>query len=196
MLDRFNYFRCIVGFRRWIRIPRCRDLLLYLALVVLPGCHHSRVASSAPPVAPASATTPDLLADSIALIQVKQVHGDALQRGSPVDMLVELRYTLAARDRAFLTLSLEQFPIRETCASSLEGGSVAVVLTPVMKEIPIVRGTHALEIPITWPGDTGEGTNGRVFGAGTISFRAAMRIDRPNYQFLTRNFGTEYCVRF
>jgi hypothetical protein len=168
-------------------------LALFLALVALLGCHHVRISGAAlPPAATAAAQE-----DSITLISVRQVPETALQHGKSTQLIATIRYTLSMIDHAHLTVNLDQFSSHDTCTSSDEdAANRAVIQLPPEKAIPIMQGTHTVEIHITWPGDTGEGTNGRTFGAGAISLRASMGTDHPNYEFLTRRFGTQYCMQF
>ncbi len=153
------------------------------------GCHHGRPTRFTPPVPPDSFPVPT---DSIAVVSVNQPGepgGISLKSGNPAVWNVKVQYTLTTVERARLSLSLDQFADRTGCTGS-------DVQTPAVKTVPITRGTHELEIPITWPGDTGAGTNGRVYGAGAVSIRISLSTERPDYQFLTRRFGTEICMQF
>lgn len=169
---------------------------LIVSLSILAGCRRHRI-----PGPVSSDSVPDLTiplqnADSIALLSVRLAHGNSLDRGQPVDMVVTIQYTLATRDSAFLKLDLDQFPNRESCVAQAENNGTPAFATPVAKEVPISRGTHTLVIPVAWPGDTENGTTGPTLGAGAVSFRASLRTSHPDYEFLTRRFGTEYCMRF
>jgi len=173
-----------------------RPGILIACLAFAAGCHHPRETISVPPGSLASAAVQDQNADSIALVNVRVAHSDSLQRGRAAELIVTLQYTLAARDQAFLKLSLDQFSNRESCVISSDGKRAPAFQMAAEKEVSVVRGTHTLVIPITWPGDTGEGTGGRIFAAGAISFHASLRTDHPDYEFLVRRFGTQYCMRF
>lgn len=173
-----------------------RVCVLILSPCLVAGCRHTRVANSVPPGSLAGPAIQNQNADSIALVFVPKSPGESLERGRPVEIIVSLQYTLATRDNAILRLSLDQFSNRESCVPSAESNGSPAFLNPAERVIPVTRGTHKLEIPITWPGDTGDGTNGRIFGSGTLSFHASLGIERPDYEFLTRRFGTEYCMRF
>lgn len=158
-----------------------------LSLCILTGClcHRTLVNAPDPPQV-----------DSIIRISVDQGK-DSLARGLPVHMLVRVQYTLATYDTGFLSLTLDQFPNTQSCIPQA-GQEVSRIDVPGSPGnlAPIVRGTHTLEIPVTWPGDTGQGTDGHVMGSGAISFEGSLWSDHPRYRFLTRAFGTQYCVRF
>jgi len=170
--------------------------VLFISLLALAGCRHTRIPSTVPASGLPESTIPLQNSDSIALLSVKQTHGHGLERGQPAEMTVTIQYTLATRDSAILKLSLDQFPNRESCISPSEGSGASAPLTLAVREVAVSRGTHELMVPVTWPGDTGDGTDGRIFGAGAVSFHASMRTDHPDYEFLIRRFGTEYCMRF
>jgi hypothetical protein len=173
----------------------CRNVSLASLQLFLAACHHTPVSAPTPVGAPANSPAPFQGADSIAFGGVTLAQRGALARGHANDLVVRVEYTLVSRDHALLRLTLEQFSNPESCVPPQDAGS-SNFITPAQKEIPITRGTHELEIPITWPGDTGQGADGRVFGTGTLSFSAAMRTAQPDYEFLTRRFGTEFCQRF
>jgi hypothetical protein len=171
----------------------CALLILLLAIA---GCHHARVMKPANSLAPANSVIPFQNTDSIALVRVKLAQADALKRGKPQEMTVIVQYTLVSRNDAFLRLSLDQFSNRESCVTPEASAGPFALVSLSAREIQMSRGTHTVEIQMTWPGDTGEGTDGHIFGSGAVSFQASMRTRRPNYEFLTRRFGTEYCMRF
>ena len=166
----------------------CAVFVVLTAIGLGSGCKRGPVAH---PVAP------ELTGDSIQLITVRQVDGKTLQRGKPIRLIVRVAYGLTSRETAILALGLDQFPDRTSCVSPKgdldNGGAVATVAET---RIPIQRGSHVVEVPIAWPGDTGVETQGKIFSQGTISLHASMWSDRPEYKFLIRWFGTEYCERF
>jgi hypothetical protein len=178
-----------------LRFPFSRRLQIGCAVFVMltaiglgSGCKRVSVAH---PV------TPDLTGDSIQLITVRQVDGQALQGGKPVRLILRVGYGLISRETAILALALDQFPDRTSCVPPKgdvdNGGTVATVAEV---RVPIQRGSHVVEVPIVWPGDTGVGTQGKIFSQGTVSLHASMWSDKPEYKFLTMWFGTEYCERF
>jgi hypothetical protein len=173
-----------------------RNISLAPLLLCLAACHHAPVSAPAPAGAPANRVPPFQGADSIAFGGVTLAQGDALERGHANDLLVHIEYTLVTRDSASLVLALEQFRNPESCALAAKNSAQPALVVPSQAQIAIVRGTHELQVPITWPGDTGKATDGIVFGAGAISFQASMRSDQPDYEFLVRRFGTEFCERF
>jgi hypothetical protein len=103
-----------------------------------------------------------------------------------------MQYTLAFQDNAVLEVNLDQFPSAATCSRDTEG---MVRLLPAV-HIPITRGTHVIDVPLTWPGDTGEGAGGKVFGKGAVSIEASVLAEQVNYNLLTTRFGLAYCMQF
>jgi hypothetical protein len=174
-------------FSRRFRVG-CAVFVMLTAIGLDSGCKRVSVAH---PVAP------ELTGDSIQLIAVQQVDGQTLQGGKPIRLIVRVAYGLTSRETAILALGLDQFPDRTTCVPpkrDVDSGSAVATVTEV--RIPIQRGSHVAEVPIVWPGDTGVGTQGKIFSQGTISLHASMWSDKPEYKFLTTWFGTEYCERF
>ncbi len=164
----------------------CAVLVMLTGLCLGSGCKRVSVAH---PI------TPELAADSIQLITVRQVDGQTLQRGKPIRLTVHLAYSLASREVAILTLDLDQFSDRTSCVPP-KGDNVGKIVTVAQVRVPIQRGSRVIEVPIIWPGDTGSGTQGKIFEQGAISFHASMASDKPAYEFLVRSFGTEFCDRF
>ena len=72
------------------------------------------------------------------------------------------------------------------------------------REILVYRGSGTVSIPITWSGDTGEHSKGRVFGSGSLSFMGMFwesNSDGTGPSFNRVRFGTfsfyrNYCVAF
>ena len=81
-----------------------------------------------------------------------------------------------------------------TPQGDIDNGDTVATVAEV--RIPIQRGSHMDEVPIVWPGNTGVGAQGKIFSQGTVSLHASMWSDKPEYKFLTKWFGTEYCERF
>lgn len=162
-----------------------------LALIVLAGCSQARISA---PVVPHSPS----LDNSIALVYVHHLSGPTLEVGRPAHFLVGLEYTLNLYDSARLSLDLEQIADPNSCIATAEGSARKIpVQTPSGATIPIFKGTHLLEIPVTWDGNPGTGKDGRYIKTGTITFESSMvTADRSRYKFLTRSFGNEYCMRF
>jgi hypothetical protein len=164
-------------------------LLLLLSTV---GCHRTRIAAPVSSTAPET-TPPILPADSIALISVTGSQG-TLQSGRPQQFILHLQYTLASYDSALLSASLDQFSDPSSCVP--HGGETSdTIHTPnrPADAIRIVRGTHTLDVPITWSGSTAEGLG---LSSGAISFQSSLWAPHLNYRFLTRSFGTQFCQRF
>jgi hypothetical protein len=77
-------------------------------------------------------------------------------------MVVTVAYTLASAESASLSLSTAQFHNVSSCSGS---GELVDAVTYIVK-----RGSGTLDLPITWSGDTGEHSKGRIFGTGSLSF--------------------------
>jgi hypothetical protein len=177
------------------RFPFSRRLQIGYAVFVMLSA--IGVGSGCKRVSVAHPVAPELTGDSIQLITVQQVGGQTLLRGKPKRLIVRVAYSLTSRETAILALGLDQFPDSTSCVPPKgdvnNGGTVATVAEG---HIPIQRGSHVVEVPIEWPGDTGVGTQGKIFSQGTVSLHASMWSDKPEYKFLTKWFGTEYCERF
>lgn len=115
-------------------------------------------------------TAPDISSqniggDAVDLISAATESGQPLRRGQPTPLVVTLTYNLISHDSAILTLSTAQFRDPSTC-----GGSDELVDA---EERLVKRGSGTVTLHITWSGDTGEKTRGRVFGRGMLGFRAS-----------------------
>lgn len=160
--------------------------LILLLPILLPGCFHNH------PLKNAVALPPSV--DSISLLSVDGPH--TLASGKPVRFVVRLTYTLNSYDKASLSLRLQEFSNPESCigfndevSDRNNADSTAAI------RIPIFRGTRELEIPITWSGSDAN-PNDYLRKQGALSLQSSMWLDHPNYRFLTRSFGTEFCQRF
>ena len=158
-------------------------IVLPVVFLALSGCRHK----------PVSVQCPALVApDSLVLRSVKANSNPTFLRGQPAALLASIQYTLVSQDKAILEINLDQFPSTLTCSRDLQG---MIRLLP-MSRIPITRGTHVIEVPLTWPGDTGEGAAGQVFGKGTFSIEGSIIAEQLNYSLLTSRFGLIYCTQF
>ena len=104
----------------------------------------------------------NLPGDSITFVSVVTESGGPIQRGRPVPLVVTLRYTLASHDKALLSLSTAQFR-NQSC--QVGGGELVDA-----EQRLVEKGSGTLTIHITWSGDTGEHTRGRILGQGSLSF--------------------------
>jgi len=119
------------------------------------------------PAAPANARPThalDTSTDSVALDSINPRPGTYLKRGQPVTFNLDVSYNLASADSAILSISTAQF---RTSAAGCRGGGGELVDAV---EVPIVRGTHKAQARLTWSGDTGSATGGRIYGNGYLSF--------------------------
>jgi hypothetical protein len=115
-----------------------------------------------PPPPPTLAPSPD--ADSIELVDVSPRPGTHLNRGKPLPFDVSLDYNLVSADVAILSLSTAQFNAgMGGCRGS--GGELVDAV-----QVPVQRGRHQQKVSITWSGDTGIASKGRVYGAGFLGF--------------------------
>jgi hypothetical protein len=160
--------------------------LIFLLPILLCGCFHGH-ASKHSVVFPQSG-------DSISLLVVEGPH--TLESGKPVRFVVRLVYTLNSYESAFLSLRLDEFSNPESCTGRMNESSGPDTPPDSATKVPIVHGTHEIQIPITWSGGANEDSHNSAIGQGTISFQSSLWVDRLDYRFLTRSFGTQYCQRF
>ena len=99
--------------------------------------------------------------DAIQLVSVNTESGEAIERGHPIPLVVTLSYTLSSHAESILSLSTAQFQ-NSKCTGPGE-------LIDAERRL-VKRGSGKLMIHITWSGDTGENSKGRVYGQGSISF--------------------------
>ena len=161
--------------------------LILAVMVPIEGCFHQRVACRPFPNS--------LKGDSITLISVSQIGATNLTPRGVAHFSVHLEYTLTTYDRAVLSINMIQFTNPESCASS--PGEVVRFddnRNSNSGHISIVRGTHTVDIILTWPGSDGNEVD--VAKSGAISIQGSMALIEPPYQFLLRSFGTQFCQRF
>jgi hypothetical protein len=169
-------------------LPAFVVFVILVAIGLGSGCKRVSVVQ---PVAP------ELTGDSIQIVTMRPVDAETLQRGKPIRLIVRVAYSLTSRETATLAIGLDQFSDKTTCVPPKgDADNGAIVVTVAEARVPIQRGSHVVEVPIVWPGDTGAGTQGKIFNQGTISLHASMWSDQPEYKFLTKWFGTDYCERF
>jgi hypothetical protein len=143
-----------------------------------------------PAAVPVSAPVVDERVDGVVLNSVSPKAGTYLNRGKPLTFTVHLTYNLVSADSAILSLSTAE----NRSADCGGGGELSDAA-----QIPIQRGTHQATLQLTWSGDTGLATKGRIYGNGSISF-VPMFWASVNGQRGQRIafFGSpsEYCYRF
>jgi hypothetical protein len=146
-------------------------------------------ATPPPPASPPEAIDPNV--DSVQFNAVNPPPGTHLQRGNLVPFNIDLTYNLVSADTAILSVSTAQ--IRSTSGCSGSGELVDAI------EVPISRGTHKTRLTLTWSGDTGLKSKGRIYGQGSLGFdpmfwasNNGSRGERLKY------FGinTNYCYSF
>lgn len=103
---------------------------------------------------------------------------DDMVSDQPAVITARLRCTLTTRDRAVLIVRLLHFADRESCIHDRPR-----VIDE--KRLSITRGTHLAEESLAWSGDRD----------GAVSLEAVLQTEDPQYVFLTRRFGTEYCLQ-
>ena len=101
--------------------------------------------------------------DSVRLETITPAPGTHLGRGQRVTFNVKLQYDLVSADAALLSLSTAQF--RPTGGGCLGNGELVDAI-----EVPITRGRHETQVSITWSGDTGQKSGGRIYGQGYLGF--------------------------
>jgi len=125
-----------------------------------PVPSRSPEAAAPPQASPATEPAP---ADSVQITSISPRPGTPLPRGKPLTLAVLVRYNLVSTDKAILALSVAEIP--ETAGGcSGTGGELSDAA-----QVPISRGQHDIQIPLTWSGDTGAATKGRVYGKGYIA---------------------------
>ena len=102
--------------------------------------------------------------DSVELVAVSPKPGTHLGRGQPLPFGIAVTYNLVSADVAILSLSTAQFPASMGACSGSGGELVDAI------QVPIQRGRHEVKVSLTWSGDTGRASKGRVFGQGYIGF--------------------------
>lgn len=102
--------------------------------------------------------------DSVELLSAMPQPGTNLERGRPLRFDIRLAYNFVSADAAILSVSTAQF--RSRC-NGTQGELVDAV------EVPIQNGRHIIQISLTWSGDTGRATKGRIFGQGFLAFSPA-----------------------
>lgn len=170
------------------RLPatRSRIWLCFLSISIvggMTGCHRIKTIDR---------TAPEIQGDSVQLIDVRQIDGNTLHRGTPSQIVAHLRYTLDTRDSAILVLSLDQFHNSKSCIAE----STEAVDTVSERRVSINHGTQTVEVSVTWPGGSTSGREHEEYPEGAISLRASLLSEKPPYRFLSEWFGTEYCQQF
>ena len=161
----------------------------------LPRAPDGPAQSSAPPPPPPAASPGpvDASVDSVQLGAVSPIPGTHLTRGQPLRFDIDLTYNLVSADTAILSLSTAQF------MSSMGGcnGSGGELVDAI--EVPISRGRHQAKVSLTWSGDTGQKSKGRVFGQGYVGFAPMFwtsnngsRAERLKYFGISQ----DYCYPF
>jgi len=135
----------------------------------LPSAGGAGVVPEEAPTTPAPASARpihavDTSTDSVALDSITPKPGTYLKRGRPITFNMDASYNLASADSAILSISTVQL---RTSAAGCRGGSGELVEAV---EVPIVRGTHQVQVRLAWTGDTGSATKGRIYGSGYLSF--------------------------
>jgi hypothetical protein len=101
--------------------------------------------------------------DSFALDSVLPPSGTYLKRGQPITFDMSITYNLVSADSAILSISTAQ--LRNSPAACAGSGELSDAV-----QLRIVRGKHRDQVKLTWSGDTGLSTKGRVYGSGYVSF--------------------------
>ena len=146
-------------------------------LLTMQGCaHHCSVSHS----------VPVMNGDVIRLLSFDEIGAPSLTPGKQARFSVRVQYTLTTYDRAVLSIDLIQFANRDSCATD-----AGQIVQSAHFAVQIERGSHEIETTMTWPGDQVHSPQ-----TGAVSVQTSMGLAQPAYQFLTRLYGTQYCLRF
>ena len=116
-----------------------------------------------------------------------------LVRGGPVQFRLSVEYTLESANSAIMSISVAQIP--SSAGGCEQNGGGGELVTAV--DVPIWRGRHTLETSVTWPGDTGVDTNGRVVGSGWVAFVPMFWADVNGHRGARfRMFPRVWCYSF
>lgn len=132
------------------------------------------------------------LTDSVALDSVLPPPGTYLKRGQPVAFNISVTYNLVSVDSAILSISTAQ--LRNSPAGCAGSGELSDAV-----QLRIFRGKHQEQVKLTWSGDTGSSTKGRVYGTGYVSFVPMFWAVENGARGKRLNvFGTytNYCYQF
>lgn len=186
------------------RFSSLGDIVLVLASMLvfccLIGCIHRHQNPLAPGLPSdtnegneAAPPIPNLTGDAIDGIQVKQLNGAGLKQGEDAQFSVRVWYTLNTSDQALLSLNLDQFRNPLSCASEQDFVSSVHAKAGLDSLAVISRGKHAVDFLV---GFKAGAVNGAVVKNGAVSFESSMWKANPRYKFLTRWFGTDFCLQF
>ena len=102
--------------------------------------------------------------DSVQILGISPAAGSTLRRGAPLTFNIRVAYSLQSMDTAILSMSVAQ--VRE---GPLQCAGKEGELTDAT-QVPIERGEHKVDIALTWSGDTGAATSGRIAMKGYLLF--------------------------
>lgn len=174
-----------------MRVARLVTFFVIALCFVAAGKAQTTTATPATPTT--SATTASQPVDSIQFVSVKTKNDVPIQRGKPIGMEVTVRYTLVSQKSAKLSISVAQFRDLQHCNT----GSGELVTA---HEIVAHRGSKTVTIPVSWPGDTGKKSNGRVLGHGSLSFMGMFwSVNGPTTardRYGIYPFYSDYCAQF
>lgn len=128
--------------------------------------------------------------DSVELLSATPQPGSHLERGQPLRFDIRLAYDLVSANVAILSLSTAQF--RDSCNGT--GGELVDAV-----DVPIQNGRHVIQISLTWSGDTGRATKGRIYGRGFLGFQPMFWVNNGGSRGeRLKDFGTPagYCYPF
>jgi len=133
--------------------------------------------------------------DSVQFVSVKTKNDAPIQRGKPMDMKVTVHYTLVSQKSAKLSIGTAQYRDPH-CKGNGD--------TPTSAERVVHRGSKTVTFSLTWPGDTGMKSKGRVYSSGALSFTAILWNDNgggflpttPREQYGVYPFSNDYSAQF
>jgi hypothetical protein len=167
-------------------------LMITLCFVAAGKAQLMSAEQTAQTTAETAASQPE---DSVEFISVKTKDDAPIQRGKLIDMKVTVHYTLVSVKSAKLSLGIAQF---HDSRCKVNGD------TPTSAEKLIHKGSKTVTFSVTWPGDTGMKSKGRVIGSGSLSFTAILWNDNgggflpttPREQYGVYPFSNDYCAAF
>jgi hypothetical protein len=131
-------------------------------------------------------------ADSVVIDSATPAPGTNLKRGAPIPFDLVVTYNLVSADSAILSISTAQ--LRASPAMCSGNGELSDAV-----EVPIQRGKHAGKVHVTWSGDTGLSTKGRVYGSGFVAFTPMFWASENGHRrnrIGTFPVDTRYCYAF
>jgi hypothetical protein len=125
--------------------------------------------------------------DSVAIVSALPANGTVIKRGAPFNFSLAVQYELSSAPTGILSISVGE--ARGSCSSDGELSDAV--------QVPILRGKHTTNLQLTWSGDTGLATKGRVYGSGFLRFTPMFWQNQKGLRGeRIKQFPASYCYRF